>query len=259
MRYALRFVPIFAASAAILGCGLAPVRPAPVRNWDATVSITRNDGGFGCGVVIWEDGLILTNQHVVMGATDISVNPMDGTGALLPASVIATNDSDLALLRVAHHFRNTVRIDDAMGVLPGDDIYGVLIYSRIGKSVIKGTVASTHFTPATSGSKVKPRGRQPRLSLLYDILIVDYLAGSGSSGSGVYREGDGALIGINSISIAATESEFEKVVLRGIAPGYKIVRFLDLLKAPYHPAGTSKRTTHRKKWLTSSTEFPDDS
>jgi len=256
MQYSLRLVSIFAASAAIFGCGLAPERPAPMRNWDATVSVIRNDGSVGCGVVIWEDGLILTNQHVVMGATGISVDPLDGTGALLPASVIATNDSDLALLRVAHRFRNAARIDDAMGVLPGDAIYGVLIYRRTGKTIIRGAVARAHFTMATSGHKVKPRGRQPILSPTYDILLVDYLAGSGSSGSGVYRESDGVLIGINSVSIAATESDFEKIVLRGVAPGYKIIRFLDNLKMPYHPARAPKPATSRKRWFTSSAEFP---
>jgi len=56
-------------------------------------------GGAGSGVILTEDGYIITNKHVIDGATSITVRSYDGMQ--YPASVIGSDSqSDLAVLKV---------------------------------------------------------------------------------------------------------------------------------------------------------------
>ncbi len=61
--------------------------------------VTRTGAGSGSGFVVDKQGHIVTNYHVVDGATDIEVNFVDGT--IVRASVVGTDpDSDLAVIKV---------------------------------------------------------------------------------------------------------------------------------------------------------------
>lgn len=72
------------------------------RRRAGVVSITAGSGpaaGSGTGVVIDQEGRILTNEHVVSGASSVSVELADGR--IVEATVVGTDPStDLALLRV---------------------------------------------------------------------------------------------------------------------------------------------------------------
>jgi S1-C subfamily serine protease len=54
--------------------------------------------GVGTGVVIVDNGTILTNLHVVLGAERIKVTFMDGTGDRRPV-ISVMPEHDLAVLR----------------------------------------------------------------------------------------------------------------------------------------------------------------
>jgi S1-C subfamily serine protease len=60
----------------------------------------EDEGGLGSGVVINNDGVVLTSLHVVTNATDIELTFADGTES--PAQIIATEPaSDIAVLQPA--------------------------------------------------------------------------------------------------------------------------------------------------------------
>src|SRR5579885_1774379 len=60
---------------------------------------TEQRHGQGSGVIVSEDGYILTNHHIVAGAEEVSIKLHDGQ--ILKAKVIGSDRrSDLALLRV---------------------------------------------------------------------------------------------------------------------------------------------------------------
>jgi len=59
----------------------------------------RRVAGLGSGFVIHQDGLVLTNEHVVRGAAEVVVTLPDGSD--FPAEVVGTDEvNDLALLRL---------------------------------------------------------------------------------------------------------------------------------------------------------------
>ena len=59
----------------------------------------RQVQGLGSGFIIHEDGLVLTNEHVVRGATEVVVTLGDGRD--FPAEIVGTDElNDLALLRL---------------------------------------------------------------------------------------------------------------------------------------------------------------
>lgn len=56
----------------------------------------------GSGMIISPSGLVLTNNHVVAGATSVAVT-LHGQTTALPATVVGTDPSqDMALLRIDH-------------------------------------------------------------------------------------------------------------------------------------------------------------
>lgn len=80
----------------------------------------------GTGMILTSDGLVLTNNHVVQGATSVSVT-IGATGKTYNATVVGTDKSkDVALLQLKDASGlMTVTLDDDQGVTTGDDVTAV--------------------------------------------------------------------------------------------------------------------------------------
>ena len=142
--------------------------------------------GVGSGVVIVDNGTILTNLHVVNGAKRIRVTFMDGTES--DASVVNTQpENDLAVLRAktipddlpAATMRSTADLR------PGDEVMAIGFPFGIGPSASSGIV---------SGLKREfrsPEGQQK----LTNLIQFDAAANPGNSGGPLITM-DGAVVGI---------------------------------------------------------------
>jgi len=90
-------------------------------------SQTDQGEGTGSGFVVSREGLIVTNAHVVEGATTVSVKV--GDGATLPATVVGRDEStDLAVLRVQDDAGATftpLTFADSSKLQVGDTTYAI--------------------------------------------------------------------------------------------------------------------------------------
>jgi len=81
----------------------------------------RFEHGIGSGVIISPDGYIVTNNHVVEGATDIRVTMSDRR--ILPAKLIGTDPlTDLAVIKIEGHNFPNVPMGDSKELLPGQTV-----------------------------------------------------------------------------------------------------------------------------------------
>ena len=115
----------------------------------ATVDITAagsNGQDEGTGMVVTSSGAVLTNNHVIDGSTQLSVQ-IDGSGKTYPATVVGTDATDdVALLQMqgGADFR-TVSLGDSNAIAVGDPV--VAIGNALGLSgpetVTNGIISAT--------------------------------------------------------------------------------------------------------------------
>jgi S1-C subfamily serine protease len=118
------------------------VRESVVRVSRQDDEIDAEESGVGTGVVIVEDGLVLTSLHVVAGAEGITVTFADGFQT--PATMISAEpEKDLAVLRVEVIPEGLVpaTLASSQGLEPGDDVIAVGNPFGIGSSVSAGVVS----------------------------------------------------------------------------------------------------------------------
>ncbi len=142
--------------------------------------------GVGSGVVIMENGTILTNLHVVSGAKRVRVTFMDGSES--DATVTGTQpENDLAVLRAKtlpdDLFPATMR--STGDLRPGDEVVAVGFPFGIGPSTSAGVVSGL------KRSFRSPDGQQ----LMTNLIQFDAAANPGNSGGPLVTM-DGEVVGI---------------------------------------------------------------
>jgi S1-C subfamily serine protease len=192
--------------------------------------------GHGSGWVVSTDGLIVTNAHVVRheGKTGDVTITMDIDRVPVPvtvsAKILAVDEQlDLALVKVDRTFSRSVVIAE-----PGESVKGMAIYNvgfpyNFGEMVGRGHIMRLHH---------RDSGRDMNFD---DTILADISDGPGTSGSGVYSEATGKLIGMMmAYSFRSDGYDKPKWVVRVIIPVERIRRFLDGYRVPYRtsPPGT---------------------
>ena len=190
--------------AAVLHTAATQVLPSQATRAAATVapSVVRVEGiiesrkgkkgqvelgrGIGTGVVIRDNGTILTNLHVVQEAESITVTFADGTES--PAAIVNVQpENDLAVLRAqkipddlqAATMRSTADLQ------PGDEVVAIGFPFGIGPSVSAGVVSGLK-----RGFK-SPEGGQ----VMSNLIQFDAAANPGNSGGPLVTM-DGQVVGI---------------------------------------------------------------
>lgn len=148
---------------------------------------TQESESTGSGFVIDEDGLILTNAHVVEAATDIRVTFSDEhTVSARPVGKDA--DTDLALLRVEPEGLDlrALALGDSGSVQVGDPTVAIGNPFGLERTLTTGVV-----------SALQRRLTAPSGFAIDDVLQTDAALNPGNSG-GPLLDGGGRVIGINS-------------------------------------------------------------
>jgi Do/DeqQ family serine protease len=138
--------------------------------------------GLGSGVIISSDGFILTNNHVVEGATEIEVALNDSRKA--PAKVIGTDpETDLAILKIALDRLPVITLGNSDGLQVGDQVLAIGNPFGVGQTVTSGIVSAL--------------GRnQLGINTFENFIQTDAAINPGNSG-GALVDVDGNLMGIN--------------------------------------------------------------
>lgn len=82
-----------------------------------------DDSGIGSGVIVRDDGMILTAHHVVDGARAITVTFADGTKS--KAEIVSTHPNDLAVLRAAEGPELIIPATLGGGPQVGDETFAI--------------------------------------------------------------------------------------------------------------------------------------
>jgi serine protease Do len=100
------------------------------------------EGGLGSGVIVTEDGYILTNSHLVAGASEVEATLQDGRD--FKARVIGLDArSDIAVVKIDADHLPTVPLADSRNVQVGDLVLAIGHPFGVGQTVTHGIVSAT--------------------------------------------------------------------------------------------------------------------
>ena len=161
------------------------VRPAVVR----VTSAAGRSEGTGSGIVIDGDGRILTNYHVISGATSLEVRFVDGSTSA--AQVVGSDPaSDLAVIQVTGAGLDIVAADlgDSDALHVGDLVLAIGNPFSLEGTLTQGIVSAVDRTYAT-GANTRP---------IREMIQTDAAVNPGNSG-GPLLNCQGEVIGINTL------------------------------------------------------------
>jgi serine protease Do len=154
----------------------------------------RVEHGLGSGVIILPDGYIVTNNHVVEGATDVRVTMSDRR--ILPAKVIGTDPlTDLAVIKVDGKNLPNAPWGDSTKLHPGQTVLAFGNPFGFRFTVTRGIVSALNRPNLSSDDARKPG----------QFIQTDAAINPGNSG-GPLVNARGEVIGINTFLISPSGS-----------------------------------------------------
>ncbi|KQI69437.1 trypsin [Loktanella sp. 3ANDIMAR09] len=139
--------------------------------------------GLGSGFILSEDGMIVTNNHVVEDADTVTVKLADGTE--YEATVLGTDPlTDLAVLDIEAENLATVSWGVSAEVRPGDEALAIGNPFGLGGTVTSGIVSAV--------------SRDIRSGPYDDFIQTDAAINRGNSGGPLFNA-DGEVIGVNTM------------------------------------------------------------
>lgn len=172
-----------------------------------TLSVSSADGsGSGSGVILTQDGYILTNAHVVTlgGMTEnaiVTVRLWDGL--VIPAELVGFDSVyDLAVIKVDMEGLKTITFADSSNINVGENVVAIGAPLGLTSTVTEGIVSALNRTIQVASSEVSEEsglqfwtgtGAAP---ISIQVIQTDAAINPGNSGGALVNE-FGELIGIN--------------------------------------------------------------
>jgi S1-C subfamily serine protease len=187
---------------------------------------TRTGESAGSGMIIDDSGLVLTNAHVVEGASSIRVNLRNG--ATLDAELVGSiRDADIALIQIdgTEQPLTPVRLGSSDALRVGDDVVAVGNALNLGEAptVTTGIVSATdRSVPAQNGATLR------------DLVQTDAAINPGNSG-GPLVDASGAVIGVNTAIASGAENIGFAIAIDAVRP---LVEDIRAGQVPYLGVGT---------------------
>ncbi|MDT3444988.1 MULTISPECIES: S1C family serine protease [unclassified Pseudofrankia] len=162
--------------------------------------VSSSEAGTGSGVIIRADGYILTNNHVVSGASSGgSLTVTLQTGEQLDATVVGTDpSSDLAVVKINKTGLTAATFGDSDALQIGELVVAVGSPLGLSGTVTSGIVSAVHRPVRTGDSQVQDQ------NAVLDAIQTDTAINPGNSG-GPLVNSKGQIVGINS-AIATVDS-----------------------------------------------------
>lgn len=182
---------------------LAKVLPAIV----SIQTTTAHGRGAGTGVILSPDGEVLTNHHVIQGASVLTVTRY-GTTLALPATVVGSSSADdLALVRVeGARDLPTVTLGWSGAVKVGDTVFAIgnaLGLSDGSPSVTQGIISATGRSLDTGPARGAPTPS--------GLLQTDAAISPGNSG-GPLVNSSGEVIGLNTaVAVGSSQAPAQNI------------------------------------------------
>ncbi len=165
--------------------------------------------GAGSGVIISEDGYIITNHHVIEDANSVTVTLRDGQTSYTAAVIGSDSENDIALLKVDAKGLTAATFGDSSTLAVGD--YVVAIGNPLGE--LGGTVTDGIISALARDVTIEGENMT--------LLQTNAQISPGNSGGGLFNA-NGELVGIVNAKDSATEVE-------GIAFAIPINNVLDII------------------------------
>ena len=144
---------------------------------------SKTETNLGSGVIISNEGYIITNQHVIDGADEILISLPDGRGS--QAVLIGEDkETDIAILQIPISGLNSIKLAPEQPVRVGDVVLAIGNPLNVGQTVTMGIIS------ATGRNRIG-------LNTFENFLQTDAAINPGNSG-GALVNAKGQLIGINS-------------------------------------------------------------
>ncbi len=162
----------------------SPYYPYPVPS----TPHSKRPNSLGSGVILTEDGYIVTNHHVIENADDITVILPDSKEEYKAKLIGTDKESDLAVIKIDAKNLTPIKLANADSLKVGDVVFAVGNPFGVGESVTQGIIS------ALNKNRVG-------INQYENFIQTDASINPGNSG-GALVDSRGALIGINSVIIS---------------------------------------------------------
>ncbi|MBE0494804.1 MAG: Do family serine endopeptidase [Campylobacterales bacterium] len=152
----------------------------------------RKASSLGSGVIVSNDGYIITNNHVVEGADEIVVSLIDNSKEFKAKVIGLDPKSDLAVIKIDAKDLRAIKMGDSSALLEGDVVFAIGNPFGVGGTITQGIISALNKTGIG-------------LNRYEDFIQTDASINPGNSG-GALVDSRGALVGINTAILSRSGS-----------------------------------------------------